>query len=267
MDVTEYLRRSKTGETLLYSTCDERTSIQVHEFANERWVYTGEDSILSLMRLDAPADPVLPNHVAMLAAMLFGRVPASVLNLGFGTGAFERFFADRLPDTQMVSIDTSPVLVDIARQYFAIGNEQTVIMQSAERFLDENSQAFDLILCDIFNGDRHPDCLLDDAFYRNAARSLGEGGVMAFNLSPATEQALLNFLIIMRRSFSHVVLVNLVDYGNIVVYAMQHKPADGTDIRHHAVRLSTQLQLQLEHIPDHITVLPDTPKMQNGSAP
>jgi spermidine synthase len=267
MDVTEYLRRSKAGETLLYSTCDERTSIQVHEFANERWVYTGEDSILSLMRLDAPADPVLPNHVAMLAALSFSRLPASVLNLGFGTGAFERFFADRLPDTQMVSVDTNPVLVEIARQFFAIGTDQAVITQSAEQFLEENSRAFDLILCDIFNGDRHPDCLGDDAFYRNAARSLGEGGVMAINLSPATEKALINILITMRRSFSHVVLVNLVDYGNIVVYAMQHRPADDAEIRRQAVSLSAQLQLQLEHIPDHLTVLPDTAEIQNGRAP
>ncbi|MDH5470834.1 MAG: methyltransferase domain-containing protein [Gammaproteobacteria bacterium] len=267
MDVTEYLRRSRAGENLLYSACDERTSIQVHEFANERWVYTGDNSILSLMRLDAPADPVLPNHVAMLAAILFSRLPARVLNLGFGTGAFERFFADRLPDTQVVSVDTSPLLVDIARQFFAIGTGQAVITQSAESFLDENSRTFDLILCDIFNGDRHPDCLGDEAFYRDAARSLGEGGVMAFNLSPATEQALLNILLTMRRSFAHVVLANLVDYGNIVVYAMQHRPADDKEIRRNAARRSTRLQLQLEHIPDQITVLPDTPEIHDGRVP
>jgi spermidine synthase len=256
MDVDEYLRLSRVTDTLLCRSSDAGTAVEVHEHGGDRWVYTGEDSILSLMRLDAPADPVMPNHIAMLAALLFVDRPQSILNLGFGTGAFERFFSDRLPDTNIVSVDTSRTLVELAREYFAIARDQPVTIRPAEQFLHDNTQGFDLILCDIFQGDRHPDCLSDPDFHADAARSLEAGGIMAINLSPATEQALLEILLPMRRSFRHVMLVNLVDYGNVVVFAMQHVPVESHELRKRAEQIAEQLRLDLRHIPERLSALP-----------
>ena len=252
MDVDEYLRLSHVADTLLYRS----GSVEVHEHAGDRWVYTGDNSILSLMRLAAPADPVMPNHIAMLAALLFVDRPHAVLNLGSGAGVFERFFHDRLPDTDVVSVDTSRTLVELARQYFAIQHDWPVINRPAEHVLHDNTQRFDLILCDIFQGDRHPDCLTDARFHAGAVNSLAAGGVMAVNLSPANEQALLDVLLPMRENFKHVLLVNLVDYGNVVVYAMQHPPVDQQEQRKRAQRLGKQLRLELHQIPDRLTVLP-----------
>ena len=266
MDVNAYLQRSRAGDGLLFSTVDADLPVQVHEYEQERWVYTGENSILSLMRLDAPADPVLPNHVAMLAALLFSELPATVLNLGLGAGAFERFFEDRLPDTTVVSVDTSEVMIDIARRFFTLRPECTIVNQTAEQYLATHDRRHDLILCDIFCGDRHPDCLTDEAFYRNAARALATGGVMAFNLSPATEQVLLDILITLRRSFAHVMLVNLVDYGNIVVYAMQHPPLIPDRLLQRAAVLGRQLRLDLGAIPERLTALPPVPDTREAPA-
>jgi spermidine synthase len=256
MDVDAYLRLSRSSDTLLCRRGNAGAPVEVHEHGGERWIYTGEGSILSLMRLDAPADPVMPNHIAMLGAMLLVERPRSVLNLGFGTGAFERFFQDRLPETNVVSVDTSSTLVELARKYFAIRQDWPVMIRPAEQFLRNNTQHFDLILCDIFQGDRHPDCLTEAGFHASAANSLAAGGVMAFNLSPATEQALLAILLPMRRSFRHVVLVNLVDYGNVVVYAMQHAPPAADAQHKRAKQLSTQLRLDLYRIPDRLSALP-----------
>jgi spermidine synthase len=256
VDVDEYLRLSKDSATLRYSTRDADTLIEVHEHDGDRWVYTHDRSILSMMRLDAPADPVMPNHIAMLAALLFRELPDSVLNLGFGTGAFERFFGDRLPHTRVVSVDTSATLVEVARAHFRIGQDWPVIIQSAGDFLRTNTQLFDFVLCDIFNGDSHPDCLYDAGFHADAARSLEPGGVMALNLSPATERELLDILVPIRKNFANVLLVNLVDYGNVVLFAMQHPPADIGEQSKRAQLLGTRLRLDLQHIPERITILP-----------
>lgn len=257
MDVDEYLRLSRVVDTQLYRTRDAGMPIEIHEHAGERWVYTGEDSILSLMRLGSPADPVLPNHIAMLGAMLFAeRLPRHVLNLGFGTGTFERFFDDRLPHTDVVSLDTSPTMVAIARQYFASPPGQPVIIQSADEFLRTSTRSFDLMLCDIFHGDRHPDCLTAVDFYTDAARSLAPGGVMAINLSPATEQELLDILLPLRQNFTQVLLVKPGDYGNLVVYAMQHTPVDGREQAIRAAQLGSELRLDLRSIPAQISILP-----------
>jgi spermidine synthase len=265
MDVDEYLRLSRVAGTLLCRGDDAGNPLEVHEHGGERWVYTGEDSILSLMRLDAPADPVMPNHIAMLGALLFvDRPPHSVLNLGFGTGAFERFFGDRLPDTNIVSVDTSRTLVELARKYFAIRPDRPVIIRPAEHYLHDTTRVFDLILCDIFQGDRHPDCLADANFHADAAHRLAAGGVMAVNLSPATEQTLLDILLPMRRSFRHVMLVNQVDYGNVVVYAMQHAPVDAHKQHQRAEQVGKELRLDLRHIPERLSTLPPP---EEGAAP
>ena len=42
------------------------------------------------MRRSAPADPVMPNHRLMLAAVLLVDTPKRLLNLGLGGGVFER---------------------------------------------------------------------------------------------------------------------------------------------------------------------------------
>lgn len=257
MDVDNYLRLSRKADTLLCRRDEAGIPIEVHEHAGERWVYTGEQSILSLMRLAAPADPMMPNHIAMLGALLFGKLPTSVLSLGFGTGAFERFFADRLPDSTTISVDTSQTLVELARQYFATPQHHAVVIQPAEQYLHNNSRQFDLILCDIFQGDQHPQCLTDPDFYSSAAHSLATGGVMAINLSPATEQALLDILLPLRGSFRQVALVNLVKYGNVVVYAMQHTPIERDAQCQRVTQLSQQLRLDLQAIPECLSFLPE----------
>ena len=257
MDVDNYLRLSRTADSLLCRRDEAGIPIEVHEHAGERWVYTGEQSILSLMRLAAPADPMMPNHIAMLGALLFGKLPTSVLSLGFGTGAFERFFADRLPDSTTISVDTSQTLVELARQYFATPQDHAVVIQPAEQYLLNNSRQFDLILCDIFQGEQHPQCLTNPDFYSSAAHSLATGGVMAINLSPATEQALLDILLPLRGSFRQVALVNLVKYGNVVVYAMQHTPIGPDALCQRVTQLSQRLRLDLQAIPECLSFLPE----------
>jgi len=256
MNINEYLRLSQKKQSMLYTTAIAGEQFHVHEHKGDRWICSGEQSILSLMRLDKPADPVLPNHLAMLAALLFCNSPKSVLNLGFGGGTFERFFADRFPTTDIVSVDTSMALVELARTYFQIRQDWPVILQSADDYLQANTRLFDLVLCDIFTGDQHPDCLRNTNFYANTANSLMPGGVMALNLSPATEQELLDILVILRHSFTNVALVTLVDYGNVILFAMQHQPAGIDDQRKRAHLLGDQLQLDLSYIPDCLTILP-----------
>ena len=256
MNINEYLRLSQDKQSLLYTTDIAGEQLRVHEHKGHRWVCSGEQSILSMMLLDRPADPVLPHHVAMLAALLFCNTPKSVLNLGFGTGTFERFFADRFSTTDIVSVDTSEAVVQLARTNFYIRQDWPVILQSADEYLQASTQLFDLILCDIFSADEHPDCLRNADFYANTASCLKSGGVMALNLSPTTEQELLDILVIMRHSYAHVALVTLVDYGNLVLFAMQHQPVIIEDQYKRAKLLGDELQLDISHIPDCMTILP-----------
>lgn len=257
MNIQEYLRLSNDKATLLHSASEGDCVFQVHEHNDCRWVFTGGASILSMMSLSAPAEPMLPCNMAMLAALLFSTPPESVLNLGFGAGSYERFFFDRLHGTVIVSVDTSLPLANIARTYFQIGRDWPVIIQTADDYLDTNSRTFDLVLCDIFSNDQHPHCLLTTNFYAKTARSLNPGGVMALNLSPVDEQELLEILVAIRHSFASVLLIKLADYGNLVLLAMQHRPPAREDMSIPLQNCIDQYQLDFSHILASLTVLPD----------
>ena len=263
MNIEEYIRLSNDGDTLLHSTREGDCVLQVHEHNDYRWVFTGGVSILSMMCLSAPADPVLPCNTAMLAALLFRTSPESVLNLGFGTGSNERFFFDRLPDTEIVSIDTSLSLANIARTHFQIGRDWPVIIQAADDYLDTNTRTFDLVLCDIFANEQHPQCLFNASFYTGIAHSLNPGGVMALNLSPADDGELLEILVAIRQSFSSVLLIKLPDCGNFVLLAMQHRPPALKDMTIPLQFCKDRYQLDFSHILENLTVLPDR---QNNDA-
>jgi len=164
--------------------------LEVRDYDNLRWLEIEGDAIQSLMRLDAPAEPVLPVTRAMLAALLLGGVPGSVLNLGLGGGAIERFFAAHFAGVEMTSVERSAAVIRIARDRFGLAPDTRVEQTDAASFLAGATAVFDLVFCDIFAGERHPACLADTRFYEDLRGVLAPGGAAALNLSPSSQDEL-----------------------------------------------------------------------------
>lgn len=231
-------------------------NIRIYEHLGYRWLSTSDASIQSLIRLDAPAELILPNHVAMLSGLLIAAPLQRVLNLGFGIGAFERFLQDRLPTLEIVSVDNNPAIVELARAHFFVPIDWPVLIQPAETYLTDCTQHFELILCDLFDGDRHAACLFEPAFHRHAARSLSAHGVLALNLATGSEPELVEILLALRQSFRWVLLVKIPQHGNVVVLACRQEPPSDEELARRAAEHAARLKLDfsavltgLEHLP------------------
>ncbi len=234
----------------------DQDGFRVLEQSGYRWLCTDDDSIQSIMRVDAPAELILPNHVAMLIGLLLADTPKRVLNLGFGIGSLERFLHNRLPALEIISVDASPVMVDLAREHFHVPHDWPVTIQSAEDFLHANVLTFDLMLCDLFAGASHADCLYDTRFYRDAAQHLSAAGVLSLNLSTDSEQDLIAILMALRKSFEWVALVTIPSHSNVVVLACRQPPPPQAALAQRAARDMALLELDFAEVLQGLEWLP-----------
>ncbi|MEQ8663687.1 MAG: hypothetical protein RLW62_22955, partial [Gammaproteobacteria bacterium] len=198
--------------------------IEVREHDRLRWFTAGGCFVQGLMDLDQPARLVLPNHQAMLAALTWAPRHARILNLGFGCGSFERFAHAHLEASRVVSVECEPALVDLARTHFAVPAAWPVVIDRAEHYVAGAHAPFDLVLCDVFAGEAHAECLFDSYFHADLARCLGADGVLALNLSPQDEEEVVAILAALRQSIDWVMLAPIAAHGNAVVLASPAPP-------------------------------------------
>ena len=221
-DLIDY---SRLTETLLDSHDTEHGRIEIREQNNYRWIQTGDKSIQSAMHLDKPSEIVLPVYDCMLSVLLLTSNPESVLNLGFGAGAFERCFWSYLPHVNVTSVDANEVVVDYARHYFNVPAEWPVEIQLAEVYLRKTEHTFDIVICDIFFSDSEtPDSLTEASFYSDLYRALTMEGTAVINLASISEQGLIDILQIIRRYFTWVTISLVPDHRNAILFLSKQPP-------------------------------------------
>lgn len=197
----------------------ERAGFRVHQASGLRWLYGGGDAIQSVMSLTTPERPLLPATIQLLGALLWRPAPATALNLGIGGGAIERFVARYLPSLRLWSVERSQDAVVLATEHFALPPSGELVRASAEDFVATDRRRYDLVWCDLFDGERQAACLGDGAFLAALCRRLARYGVLAMNLSPRDEAELLQTLMHLRKTLPWVALSVRSDGGNVVVMA------------------------------------------------
>jgi spermidine synthase len=163
----------------------------------------------------------------MLASLCFNRAAdsASVLQLGLGAGAINRFFDHYFPQQQLTTVELEPVVVDIYKAFFCFENkaaktQQRIIVENALSYLsaaEENSS--DLILCDLYTEQGLPDFLLEQQFYQSVYRVLSADGVLVINTGHRSAELLQRMFNPLREFFTYLVFSELVGYENIIIYA------------------------------------------------
>lgn len=117
-----------------------------------------------------------------------------VLSLGMGAGASIHAARWANPNLKFDAVEIDPVIVELARQYFGIEEDQTlrVHVADARRFLAQNPDArYDIIQVDLFRGYAAiPFHLATVEFYQEIAHHLEPPGVVminVFDISPTAE--------------------------------------------------------------------------------
>lgn len=202
---------------------------EVREHKNYRWLATKqtEQSPLvfqSLIKLDSSTQLVLPYTCAMTLFLLWQPPKINLLNLGMGIGSIELALQNQ--PMSITSVEQSKDIAEIAKKYFKLPNKTNLHIDSAASFLNKTTHTFDVILCDIFNSQDHSKSIFKHDFYQALKVKLNHNGVLFLNLMPKDAEQLKAILILIRRTFTHVVLIEFQDYKNIVLIISEQQIPD-----------------------------------------
>jgi len=131
----------------------------------------------SSMDLLYPAQLVF--HYERLMSLAFALVdrPQSALLLGVGGAAMWRFLRAYIPECAPTLVDCDEIVVSIARRWFYLN--QPVVLDTAERFLADTTEKFDVILVDLYNSGGPAE--FDPGFWAACLDAVAPGGCIATN--------------------------------------------------------------------------------------
>lgn len=118
-------------------------------------------------------------------ALMHTGKPETLLLLGLGGGTVLRQIRHFLPELQVTAVEIDPEMVRLAREYMELDHARTtVVEEDAWRFLQSDTQGYDIILDDLYRcGDQdveRPHAVSHDSV-RDLRARLKAGGVLAMN--------------------------------------------------------------------------------------
>lgn len=182
-----------------------------------RWLCHPRDAVQSVMRIDAPAELVLPHQRAMLLAAVLPDKLESMLELGTGGGAFLRYFSAHWSSARLTSVDNDAQVQQIARQYFGLPADAKLVCDDALDFVQREHGTYDLVLVDLFRGREAPSRLTNVQTMVALSNRLTVGGAIAINTLPDSQAAVVQLLEAARDVFGGIALINFADQGNVVM--------------------------------------------------
>lgn len=221
--------------------------LEVHESRQWRWLSLGDrpDIVQALFNRKHPHHPMMPYCIGMLTALLLQPQARQALNLGLGCGAFERYLLRHYPQTALTSVEMQGAVVDVARRFFDLPTNYPVVIDDAASYLKHCHQSYDLILCDLHDGERQP-AVRDEEFLLNLSRCLSDTGVVSMNLFGAREDyELVALLLCLRRQLPHTVLLKPPRSQNLILLASRQPLPGMPDLRRRADAICQQSALAL----------------------
>ncbi|MBN3563591.1 hypothetical protein [Aliamphritea spongicola] len=244
-----------TDGTVIFD--DIASSLRVLEKNNIRWLQLDDHYLQAAMDTGEPARPVFAYVQAMMMSLLLGNEPRSLLNLGIGGGAVERFVTKHLPGCEIVSVEFNAHVLAAAHQYFALPKNVKVIETDAFEYLQQSTERYDLICVDLFGSDRCQDRLQEESLWLNLYERMSATGCLTVNLLLTEQEVLLQVVTIIRQYFSHVVIFHMEDFENVVIYC-RHQPCTAAAVlKSNADDLTECWGLDFKTLLNHLTYLPE----------
>jgi spermidine synthase len=255
MSLEKIYQLSADESQLLYSGEINNQTIEVRQWEEYRWLHIGDESVQTLMTLNAVDQVVLPNIQALLSVLLFCPSVKQVLNLGLGGASLERYLDSRWSEVKIRSVESNEQVIRLAKDYFNLPESVDVIHDSAEHYLLTNNDIYNIVLCDIFVADTQASCLYDNDFYENIKSCLDESGVLAINILPELEDDVIKVLVPIKNYFDYIYLLEFPEYSNAIVFATCKKLPDMDELKTRADNLFEKTELDLREIPERLNVM------------
>lgn len=188
----------------------------VKEASCYRWFEYGGDSVQSVMNKNSPEYLVSPISQSLLIFLLFNNNKLNILNLGLGGGSVERALAV-MHRVSITTVESSISIIEMAKRHFFLPENINLHCQKAEHFIEQTDSKYDVVICDLFVGDKNPSSVFSEGFYSHLARITTDKAVLMLNLQVDSEQQLLTLLISIKTYFPFLAIIEFSDYSNIVI--------------------------------------------------
>ncbi|MEG3759867.1 hypothetical protein V5096_18160 [Pseudoalteromonas carrageenovora] len=191
---------------------------------------TNDDVVIQgIMNLKHNEQVLIPiNQCMFLFLLSLKTTNLNILNLGLGTAGFERtmyYLNDRTAYINSINtfntVEINPIINTIAKQHFNLPSHHNVYIQSAEHYIKQCTNTFDVIAIDIFSGEHHQPFLTCNDFWQNITRCSAKHSQILVNLNPQTGQELQVLLVLLRQHFKCIAIIEFNEYKNIVVILSQ----------------------------------------------
>ena len=175
-----------------------------------------------------PAQLPLAGNRLMLAHLVFGETPDTVLLAGCGGGVIARWFNAVLPQTHGIAVESSADIIAIAREYFDFPSKDSnwsIVQDDVRHYLASDSRQYDFILFDIEENDMTPQWMLEPDFLHLCKQRLSLKGAVTFNIVAHSAADLTRALWPIRQVFTdNSYCIGNRDSHNIMITAFRQKP-------------------------------------------
>lgn len=257
--------KNPPGTRVLLELPRDEGMLRVCENETHRWLDFGTPFTQSLMNRADSSRLELQYAPSMALAHAFNPNAQRLLNLGAGCGTFERFFAAHFPELQIESVETEPALISIAKEFFALPPQHEIQLGSAQTYLDNTDSIFDIVLCDLHNGDKNPSFMIDSDFYHELQRCMNNDGVLALNLLPTDEHDLMEVRLAVQRVFKWQYLLEFDEISNVMLFAFAQQPPKKAQIKEQAIQLEAASNIDFSALVDRLKLLPKVSQSRFGT--
>lgn len=127
--------------------------------------------------------------------------PKNALILGYGAGTADHLLHHKFPKIIVVGVDNDPIIAQQVRKMVFPQLKPDVYINDAYLFLKKSKSKYDLIICDVFAGDKVDKLIFNDGFWKNIKRSLNLKGLIVVNRIFNSEEEINDFKYFLMKGF------------------------------------------------------------------
>lgn len=180
----------------------------------------------SVAKVGDPDHLELPYAPVMLSGLALYPEPKRVLVVGLGGGSIPSFLHKHYPKTRIDAVDIDPVVVEVARQFFGLNENETLkaYAQDGRQFIEERPSTYDIIFLDAFGSDSIPYHLATREFLQAVRRSItAEGVVLADVWGPGSNRLYPSMVRTYQEVFDELYILEVQGSANRILIALPRK--------------------------------------------
>ncbi|OGD85804.1 hypothetical protein A2Z23_00810 [Candidatus Curtissbacteria bacterium RBG_16_39_7] len=105
-----------------------------------------------------------------------------ILILGLGAGSCLEAIFKKWPRAKITGVEIDPKMIELGKNFFGLSHRNLNIkIEDAADFTAKTQLKFDLILIDLFSGEKYPKFLEEEYFLKNFKKILEKNGLLIFN--------------------------------------------------------------------------------------